>query len=65
MSKNFDLPHVPGENPFIVARGGFYRRWLQMIDNLDEFGGVVAKLETTCNMIGCLSGEKLEENMKI
>ena len=32
-----DLPHVPGENPFIVARGGFYRRWLQMIDNLDEF----------------------------
>ena len=42
-----DLPHVPGENPFIVARGGFYRRWLQMIDNLDEFEGVVAKLETT------------------
>ncbi len=42
-----DLPHVPGENPFIVARGGFYRRWLQMIDNLDEFEGVVAELETT------------------
>ena len=48
MSKKIsDLPHVPGENPFIVARGGFYRRWLQMIDNLDEFEGVVAKLETT------------------
>ena len=48
MSKKIsDLPHVPGENPFIVARGGFYRRWLQMIDNLDEFEGVVAELETT------------------
>ena len=48
MSKKIsDLPHVLGENPFIVARGGFYRRWLQMIDNLDEFEGVVAELETT------------------
>ena len=48
MSKKIsDLPHIPGENPFIVARGGFYRRWLQMIDNLDEFEGVVAELETT------------------
>ena len=48
MSKKIsDLPHVPGENPFIVARGGFYRRWLQMIDNLYEFEGVVAELETT------------------
>ena len=46
-NKISDLPHVPGENPFIVARGGFYRRWLQMIDNLDEFEGVVAELETT------------------
>ena len=42
-----DLPHIPGENPFIVARGGFYRRWLQMIDNMDEFEEVVAELKTT------------------
>ena len=38
MSKKIsDLPHIPGENPFIVARGGFYRRWIQMIDNIEEF----------------------------
>ena len=48
MSKKIsDLPHIPGENPFIVARGGFYRRWLQMIDNMDEFEEVVSELKTT------------------
>ena len=42
-----DLPHVPGENPFIVARGGFYRRWIQMIDNIEEFENTVKKIDTT------------------
>lgn len=42
-----DLPHKPGEDPFIVARGGFYRRWLQMIDDIEEFEGIVASLTGT------------------
>ena len=48
MSKKIsDLPHIPGENPFIVARGGFYRRWIQMIDNIEEFEFTVKQLDTT------------------
>ena len=42
-----DFPHKPGENPFIVARGGFYRRWLQMIDDLDFFEEIVMSLTST------------------
>ena len=42
-----DLPHVPGEDPFIVARGGFYRRWLQMISDIEEFEVIVATLTGT------------------
>ncbi len=41
------LPHKPGEDPFIVVRGGFYRRWLQMIDDLDFFEKLVASLNST------------------
>ncbi|MFB0994129.1 MAG: alpha/beta fold hydrolase [Paracoccaceae bacterium] len=40
-----ELEHIPGEDPFIVARGGFYRRWLTMIDDLDELKSIVAGLE--------------------
>ena len=48
MSKKIsDLPNIPGENPFIVARGGFYRRWIQMIDNIEEFELTVKQLDTT------------------
>jgi len=47
IKKVSDLPHVPGENPFIVARGGFYRRWIQMIDNIEEFENTVKKIDTT------------------
>ena len=42
-----DFPHKPGENPFIVARGGFYRRWLQMINDLDFFEEIVMSLTST------------------
>lgn len=41
------LPRRPGEDPFIVANGGFYRRWLRMIDDLDELAAIVATLEGT------------------
>ncbi|NNE89771.1 MAG: alpha/beta fold hydrolase [Silicimonas sp.] len=46
-SKKSELEHVPGEDPFIVARGGFYRRWLSMIDDLDELKSIVDTLEGT------------------
>lgn len=45
--KHETLEHRPGEDPFVVARGGFYRRWLSMIDDLDELRGIVARLEDT------------------
>lgn len=45
-----ELPHLPGESPFVVARGGFYRRWLQMIDDIEELENIVKTLlDTTEN----------------
>ncbi len=35
------------EDPFVVAKGGFYRRWLSMVDDLDELRSLVAQLEST------------------
>ena len=40
-----ELEHQPGEDPFIVVRGGFYRRWLSMINDIEELEVIVAKLE--------------------
>ena len=60
-----ELPHIPGENPFIVARGGFYRRWLQMIDNIDDFKNIVSRVESTLEShwvpIWKEAGQKFEE----
>jgi pimeloyl-ACP methyl ester carboxylesterase len=41
------LDFVPDENPFTVARGGFYRRWLSMITDVDELKSIVATLDAT------------------
>lgn len=41
------LRFAPNEDPFQVVKGGFYRRWLTMIDDLDELKAVVAGLEAT------------------
>jgi esterase FrsA len=41
------LAFNPNENPFEVVRGGFYRRWLSMIEDLDELRGIVAGLTAT------------------
>jgi dienelactone hydrolase len=41
------LGFAPSEDPFVVARGGFYRRWLSMIDDLEELQEVVARLSGT------------------
>ena len=42
-----ELGFAPSEDPFVVQHGGFYRRWLSMIDDLDELQTTVAKLEGT------------------
>ena len=42
-----DLSFTPSEDPFVVEHGGFYRRWLSMIDDLGELESVVAQLTGT------------------
>lgn len=42
-----ELERLPGEDPFIVVRGGFYRRWLSMIDSVEELERIVATLGGT------------------
>ncbi len=41
------LRFAPSEDPFVVEQGGFYRRWLSMIDDVDELEAVVAQLGGT------------------
>jgi pimeloyl-ACP methyl ester carboxylesterase len=41
------LGFLPSEDPFIVAKGGFYRRWLSMISDLHELKKIVSKLTST------------------
>jgi dienelactone hydrolase len=42
-----ELGFAPSEDPFVVQHGGFYRRWLAMIDDLSELEATVAKLTGT------------------
>src|SRR6056297_1382498 len=42
-----DLDFAPSEDPFVVQHGGFYRRWLSMVDDIDELKETVAKLDGT------------------
>lgn len=42
-----ELGFAPSEDPFIVEHGGFYRRWLTMIDDIEELRGAVSRLEGT------------------
>ncbi|MFQ5967502.1 MAG: alpha/beta hydrolase family protein [Acidimicrobiia bacterium] len=42
-----ELGFAPSEDPFVVAHGGFYRRWLSMIDDLDELKATVSRLDGT------------------
>ena len=41
------LGFSPNEDPFKVVHGGFYRRWLSMIDDLGELEATVARLAAT------------------
>ena len=42
-----DLGFAPSEDPFVVEHGGFYRRWMSMIDDLAELESVVGRLTGT------------------
>ena len=42
-----ELDFAPSEDPFVVQHGGFYRRWLSMVDDIEELKATVAKLEGT------------------
>lgn len=41
------LPMRPDEDPFIVAIGGFYRRWFNLVEDLQPMLDTVAKLKGT------------------
>jgi dienelactone hydrolase len=41
------LEFAANEDPFVVAHGGFYRRWLSMLDDLDELKRLVGSLQGT------------------
>ena len=41
------LPVRPDEDPFVVAIGGFYRRWFNLLDDLQPLLDTVAKLKGT------------------
>jgi fermentation-respiration switch protein FrsA (DUF1100 family) len=41
------LPVRPDEDPFVVAIGGFYRRWFNLLDDLQPLLETVKKLEGT------------------
>ncbi len=64
-----NLPFAPSEDPFVVEHGGFYRRWLSMIEDIEELKGAVASLKgTTDNLwvpvwrgIGARYEEQAEE----
>lgn len=47
VTANSGLGFAPSEDPFVVQHGGFYRRWLSMIDDLAELEATVAGLEGT------------------
>lgn len=42
-----ELGFSPSENPFVVEHGGFYRRWLSMIDDIEELTEAVSRLQGT------------------
>jgi len=60
-----ELGFAPSENPFVVEHGGFYRRWLSMIDDVDELREAVSRLEGTTQDLWVPvwheAGEKHEE----
>lgn len=42
-----DLPFAPSEDPYVVEHGGFYRRWLSVVEDLRVLEDTVASLRGT------------------
>lgn len=42
-----ELGFAPSEDPFVIKEGGFYRRWLRMLDDHTELAGIVDRLSGT------------------
>lgn len=59
------LGFAPNEDPFVVQHGGFYRRWLSMLDDLDELKSLVARLDATTHdkwvPVWSAAGKKYED----
>ncbi len=41
------LLFAANEDPFVVAKGGFYRRWMTMVPSIEALQSIVSKLEAT------------------
>ena len=41
------LPVIANENPFVVANGGFYRRWFNLVDDIQPIIDTAANLKAT------------------
>lgn len=41
------LPVIPNEDPFVVANGGFYRRWFNLVDDIQPMLDTVPTLKAT------------------
>jgi fermentation-respiration switch protein FrsA (DUF1100 family) len=41
------LPVIPNEDPFVVANGGFYRRWFNLVDDIQPIIDTAANLRAT------------------
>lgn len=41
------LPVIANEDPFVVANGGFYRRWFNLVDDIQPMLDTVANLKAT------------------
>ena len=41
------LGFAANEDPFVLAKGGFYRRWMSMVSDLDELRAIISRLEAT------------------
>jgi hypothetical protein len=41
------LPVIPNEDPFVVANGGFYRRWFNLVDDIQPIIDTAATLQAT------------------
>ena len=54
-----------GENPYIVEHGGFYRRWIPMLPDLEDLITTVKKITTTTEEIWIPIWQEIATNMTL